>query len=91
MSQVTIMKDAIKESRECEILNKELLESNKAKNEKINSLKNQEKMLLDQVSRKDQYIEKLKERIQLIEYNSSPKTDNNKLEEVQSKYKALKV
>ena len=40
MSQVTIMKDAIKESRECEILNKELLESNKAKNEKINSLKN---------------------------------------------------
>ena len=91
MSQVTIMKDAIKESRECEILNKELLESNKAKNEKINSLKNQEKMLLDQVSRKDQYIEKLKERIQLIEYNSSPKTDNNKLEEVQGKYKALKV
>ena len=40
MSQVTIMKDAIKESRECEILNKELLESNKAKNEKLNSLKN---------------------------------------------------
>ena len=45
LAQVTVMKEAIKESRDCEILNKQLLETNKAKTEKVNALKNQEKML----------------------------------------------
>ena len=35
MAQVANMKQAIKDSRECEIVNQELLEKNKLKNEKI--------------------------------------------------------
>ena len=39
------MKEAISQSRECELLNKELLENNKLKSEKIQSLKQNEKLL----------------------------------------------
>jgi len=45
MKQVIIMKEAIKDSRDCELMNKELLEKNKDKNDKIVQLKNNEMMM----------------------------------------------
>jgi len=45
MKQVAIMKEAIKESRDSEILNKELLEKTKVRNDKITELKANEKVL----------------------------------------------
>ena len=56
MDQVGIMKEAIKESRESEVLNKELLMLSKDKTDKIASLKINEKMLQDQLKSKDNYI-----------------------------------
>ena len=42
------------------------------------------------MNRKDLYIEKLKERIQLIECATPKTSDNSKMDEIQGKYKNLK-
>jgi len=41
------MKEAIKDSRDSEIMNKELLIKNKDKNERIQNMKSNEKLLMD--------------------------------------------
>jgi len=41
------MKEAIKDSRDSEIMNKELLTKNKDKNERIQNMKSNEKLLID--------------------------------------------
>jgi len=41
------MKEAIKDSRDSEIMNKELLTKNKDKNERIQNMKSNEKLLMD--------------------------------------------
>lgn len=47
------MKETIKDSQQRERLNIQLLEKNKDKNERIQALKNNEKMLIDQIKNKD--------------------------------------
>jgi len=41
------MKEAIKDSRDCEIMNKELLTKNKEKSDKITQMKGNEKVIVD--------------------------------------------
>lgn len=67
LKQMSLMKEAIKDSQQCEIINKELLEKLQLKNEKMSTLKASEKMLLDQAKTKDEYIKKLKQRIAELE------------------------
>jgi hypothetical protein len=78
------MKEAIKDSRDCEILNKELLTKNKEKNEKIATTKANEKVIMDQMKDNQKYIEKLKERITNLEYI---KNDRSEIEEITNKYR----
>jgi hypothetical protein len=61
------MKDTIKDSQQRERLNIQLLEKNKDKNEKIASLKDNEKMLQEQIKNKDNNITKLKEKLSKLE------------------------
>ena len=63
MKQVSVMKEAIKESRESEILNRELLEKVREKSEKIHNLKQIEKQLKELISSKDLVIEQLQDRL----------------------------
>ena len=81
------MKEAIKDSRDSEIINKELLAKNKEKNEKISYLKANEKVLIDQMKDNQKYIEKLKERITNLELI---KNDRSEIEELTNKYRQLK-
>ena len=57
MNQVSIMKEAIKDSRDTEIRNKQLLEQLKAKTESMNCLKLSEKQQNDTLIAKDEYIQ----------------------------------
>ena len=81
------MKEAIKDSRDCEIMNKELLTKNKEKSDKIQQMKINEKVIVDQMKENQKYIEKLKERISSLELI---KNDRSEIEAVTAKYKALK-
>ena len=65
MKQVSIMKEAIKDSKEREALNMELLEKNRQKSAKIEVLKQNETLLQDQLTFKEKKIDKLNDKIKL--------------------------
>ncbi len=66
MKQVSIMKEAIKDSKEREALNMELLEKNRQKSAKIELLKQNEILLQDQLTFKERKISKLNDKINVI-------------------------
>lgn len=77
------MKEAIKDSRDSEIMNKELLTKNKDKNERIQNMKSNEKLLIDQMKENQKYIAQLKERIVSLERKNN---DRSEIDELNSKY-----
>jgi len=77
------MKEAIKDSRDSEIMNKELLTKNKDKNERIQNMKSNEKLLMDQMKENQKYIAQLKERIVSLERKNN---DRSEIDELNSKY-----
>ena len=87
------MKEAIRDSQEREELNMKLMEKNKQKNHKINEIKAEKERAQEQLKTKDQYIQKLKERVEVLETSQKDLElgDDQEKEEIKQKYKTLKT